>query len=122
MANPVVIGDYIDRYGQPENPDEVEAMLDDAWEVLIHALPSVEAKVESGKISHRLIVKIITGAVHRHLLNPKGFVSETTGPFSYRLNDDASTGDIWFTDRELWLLGKRSKVGNIQLTTRWPKW
>jgi hypothetical protein len=124
MLNPVSIADYEARYGDvPEGveSDQITEKLDDAWEVLVAIMPSLPSRYESGKVTQRLLARVITAAVNRAVLNPKGYSSETVGPFSYTLREGDS-GSIFFTDAELALLGRRGRVGNVYLKTRWPNW
>lgn len=125
MLNPVSLMDYEARYGDVaagEASDQLTEKLDDAWDVLVAIIPSLPDRVDSGKVTQRLLAKIICGAVNRAVNNPKGYVSEAVGPFSYRLNEDASSGSIGFTDDELRLLGLRARVSSIYTKTRWPNW
>ena len=123
MLNPVTLMMYEARYGDvPEDQeDALTEKLDDAWEVLVALLPALPDKVLSGKVSERLLAKIICAAVNRAVLNPKGYASETVGPFSYTLRSD-NYGAVGFTDDELLLLGRRNKVGSLYTRTRWPNW
>lgn len=125
MLNPVTLMDYEARYGdvpEGEASDQLTEKLDDAWEVLVALLPSLPSRIESGAITQRLLAKVVTQAVNRSVLNPKGFVSEATGPFSYRLNEDSVSGSVGFTDAELALLGRRKRSRTLYLGTRWPNW
>jgi hypothetical protein len=88
-------------------PEEATAqiLLDEAEAVLLVLVADLADRVTSGDLSSVLVRKVLTDAVRRSMGTPSGVQSQTVGPESVTYFRGAGSGDGWFTEAELALLG-----------------
>jgi len=103
MANPATVADIEARW-RPLTAQETinaEALLDDAWAMLLSRRPNLEADITAGTVSEENVVRVICAVVLRVLRNPGGLLEEKVDDYSYRRDAATSTGGLYITDDEL---------------------
>lgn len=83
----------------------VEGKIDEAVRELVNLIPSIPARVAAGTLDHEYVTDKIVGSVLRVVRNPEGLESEQEGDYSYKLRNIMASGDIWYTDKDLYQLG-----------------
>jgi hypothetical protein len=93
------IGDNV-----PDNDQLLRALIQDAEAVILNEYPSIQGRVDSGKLSASIITFVTCRMVTRVLRNPDNatYSSQTTGPFTSAKN--VGTVDLWMTEDELGML------------------
>ncbi len=91
-----------------------EELLDDVEEEIRSKIHDFDAKVEDGRISERLVVRVEAQAVRRYINNPDGLRFEQDGDYSYSRGDSATEGTLALTQEEWRLLGVRPAAFTIR--------
>lgn len=123
--NPVTIADLEVRW-RPLTSEEqtvAQAVLDDAWALLVARAVGLEDRLNSGALSYDLAVAVVSAMALRVLRNPEGYVSETSGPFSYRRSEQtvAAGAGLFVTPDELALLSPTGAAFTVRQTAA-PVW
>lgn len=103
MANPVSVLDLQNRW-RPLTDEEIpiaQALLDDAWEIMLARVPGIESRITSGDLRPGLVVKIACEAVKPVMQNPEGFMQEAIEDWQGRRDATTSTGKLILTDDDL---------------------
>ena len=110
MANPVIVDDLEARF-RPLTTDEktvAQALLEDAWAVLLTVVPDLEARISSGTTSVGLVVSVEAAMVLRVLRNPNGVRSWSVDDYSETRDSALSAGSLYVSPDEVALLTGRS--------------
>lgn len=83
----------------------VEQKIDEAVRTLVGLIPSIPSRVHKGELDADLVKDKIVEAVLRVVRNPQGIESEGEGDYNIRLRNTTASGDIWFQEKDLILLG-----------------
>ncbi len=123
--NPVTVTDLEARW-RPLSADEqtvAQAVLEDAWVLLLSRAPAVEARQADGSLAVGAVIAVVSAMALRVLRNPDGYVSQTVGAFSYQRSDSAS-GGLFVSADELALLSPTgTTVGAFTIRqTAVPTW
>ena len=103
MANPATVADIEARW-RPLSSQETTnatAFLDDAWAMLLHRRPSLEANITAGTVSEENVVRVVATMVLRVLKNPDGLLEESIDDYRYRRDALVSSGALQVIDDEL---------------------
>lgn len=103
MANPATVADIEARWRSlsTQQTTNAEALLDDAWAMLLSRRPTLEADITAGTVSEANVIRVICAMVLRVLRNPEGKLEETIDDYSYRRDSATSTGGLYITPDEL---------------------
>lgn len=122
MANPVSPDDLAERWRPLNNAEQTaaEAILDDAWAVLLFYAPTVEAQMAAGTLSSDLVRAVVCSMVLRAMRNPQGAKSGTVSiddyTRSWTLDPSTATGALYLSDDELrWLGASRRRSGSFTM-------
>lgn len=68
----------------PASDAQITELIEDAEDTIIARFPDIQARVDSGAIPQRRVVKVAASLVLERLKNPRGTrqKNETTGPFT----------------------------------------
>lgn len=116
MSNPVIVGDIEARWRtlSPTEALVAQALLDDAWAVLVARLPLLDSRVISGSISPALVTQVVTAMALRVLRNPDGKRQESIDDYSWTRDDTVSSGGLYVSEDEVRLLsGQRGRAFSI---------
>lgn len=103
MPNPVVPSDLADRW-RPLSVEEepvAQALLDDAWAVLLAQVPGIEARMTAGTLSDALVRKVESAMVLRVLRNPEGWRQWSIDDASFTRDQSLSAGQLYLAPEEL---------------------
>lgn len=103
MSNPATVGDVEDRW-RPLTDQETtnaEALLADAWALLLARRPTLEADITAATVSEENVIRVVVAMVLRVLRNPDGKLEESIDDYSYRRDSAMSTGGLYVTTDEL---------------------
>lgn len=103
MANPATVEDIEARW-RPLSAQETtnaEALLDDAWALLLGRRPTLEADITAATVSEENAIRVVVAMVLRVLRNPDGKLEESIDDYSYRRDSATSTGGLYVTSDEL---------------------
>ena len=103
MANPATTADIEARW-RPLSAQETtnaEALLDDAWALLIARRPTLDADIAAETVSEANVIRVVVAMVLRVLRNPDGKLEEKIDDYSYRRDSATSTGGLYVTSDEL---------------------
>jgi hypothetical protein len=103
MANPATVADIEARW-RPLTAQETtnaDALLADAWALLIARRPTLEADITAGTVSTENVVRVVVAMVLRVLRNPDGKLEESIDDYTYRRDSAVSTGSLYVTPDEL---------------------
>lgn len=108
--NPATSTDLAARSLRTLSSDELTwgtTKLDDAWNIIITRLPSVDVRMDANPLPSfvSIVVQVECAMVLRVLNNPDGKLQETLDDYSYRLDAAVSTGALYLSDAEATLLG-----------------
>ena len=101
----------------PRHP--LQALLDDAWAVLLTVIPDLEARMSSGATSVGLVVSVTSAMVLRVLRNPNGVRSWSVDDYSETRDNSLSAGSLYVSPEEVALLTGRassSRRGAFSIT------
>lgn len=84
----------------PDNDQLLRAFIQDAEAVILARYPSIQGRVNDGKLAASVITFVTARMVIRALRNPDNatYLSQTTGPFTQAKN--VGSVDLWLTDDE----------------------
>jgi hypothetical protein len=119
MANPVLITDLEARF-RPLSPAErttAQALLDDAWAILLTRRPGLVQHMEEDAVSTATVRAVVAAMIVRVLRNPEGWVTEAVDDWSGRRGESAAAGSLYVSDAELALLAPGG-VGDGAFTIR----
>jgi hypothetical protein len=103
MANPATVADIEARW-RPLTAQETtnaDALLDDAWALLLTRRPSLEADITAGTVTATNVIRVEVAMILRVLRNPDGKVSERIDDYSYTRDPAVATGGLYVSDDEL---------------------
>lgn len=103
MPNPTTTADLEARW-RPLSAQETtnaNALLGDAWALLLSRRPTLEADMAAGTVSQANVVRVVSAMVLRVLRNPEGVLSETVDDYTYRRDAVVSGGLLHVTGDEL---------------------
>jgi hypothetical protein len=106
MPNPVVVPDLEARF-RPLTDDEgaiAQALLDDAWAILLTQKPNLDAQLTAGDIAPEIVTFVVSAMVLRVLRNPNGVRQWSVGDYSETRDNTISGGSLYLTPDELGLL------------------
>lgn len=110
MPNTVVISDLEARF-RPLTDAETpvaQALLADAWAVLVTVVPDLEARLASGSTSYSLLTSVVSSMVLRVLRNPNGVRSWSVDDYSETRDNSVSAGSLYVSPEEVALLTGRA--------------
>lgn len=119
MPNPAIVADLEARF-RPLNDTErsvAQALLDDAWAILLARRPLLDTQLVDGDVAEALVRAVVSAMVLRVLRNPEGWVTEAVDDWSGRRADSAAAGLLYVSDDELGLL-QPAGVGGGAFTIR----
>lgn len=108
--NPVQVGDLEARF-RPLVGTEVtvaEALLDDAWAILVSSLPDIDARMTSGATNVALVRSVVSSMVLRVLRNPDGVRTWSVDDYSQTRDASVAGGSLYLSADELALLNGRA--------------
>lgn len=103
MANPVVVADVESRW-RPLTVEETvvaSTKIDDAWNLLVLELPSLDANLTAGTVLASTVKMVVADMVIRHLKNPDGWERESLDDWSGQRAATAADGSLYATAEEL---------------------
>lgn len=109
-TNPAIANDLAARSLRPLSEVELAwgaTRLDDAWNIIIARLPSLDVRLNEFPPASlvSLVIQVECAMVLRVLNNPDGKLEETIDDYTYRLDQSVSTGALYMSDAEFSLLG-----------------
>lgn len=110
MSNPVYV-DLIEARFRPLTAEEspvAEALIDDAWAVLLATVPDVDARMASGATSRELVISVVSAMVLRVLRNPNGIRSWSVDDYSETRDNSVAAGSLFVSPDEVALLTGRA--------------
>lgn len=130
MPNPVIIADLEARFHSLSDTeaDYAQALLDDAWDVLLAVIPDLEDRLASGATSAGLVVSAVSAMVIRVMRNPDGYKQWSIDDASFTRDTSVAAGTLYPTDLEISLLTGRAStarrgafsISTSQASTRAP--
>lgn len=122
MSNPVIMADLEARFRPLADTerDNAQALLDDAWDVLLAVVPDLEARMSSGATSVGLVISVTSAMVVRVLRNPNGIRSWSVDDYSETRDSSVAAGALLPTDAEIALLTGRAssaRRGTFSIST-----
>lgn len=106
MANPTEIEDLEVRFRvltEEERPN-AQSLLDDAWEELLARVPDLETRMDDGRVSTGLAVRVVRAMVVRVLRNPDAIRQWSGDDASFTRDTAVSAGLLYATPEEIGLL------------------
>lgn len=102
MPNPVIPSDLAARWRplSVEEEEVAQALIDDAWAVLLARVPGIEARMSAGTLSDALVRKVESAMVLRVLRNPEGLRQFSIDDGSYTRDQALSSGLLYLADNE----------------------
>lgn len=106
MPNPVVVDDLAVRFRPLTDAESpvAEALLADAWAILLTSVPDLEARRTSGAISDGVLTSVVASMVLRVIRNPEGIRQWSIDDASFTRDTALSAGGLYLSDAELALL------------------
>jgi hypothetical protein len=106
MPNPVITADLEARFRPLSAAEEVtaQALLDDAWAVLLTVIPDLEARMAAGTPSTSLVVSVASAMVLRVMRNPNGVRSWSVDDYSETRDNSIAAGSLYVAPEEIRLL------------------
>jgi hypothetical protein len=106
MPNPAIVQDVEARFRPltTAEQDIAQALLDDAWAVLLATVPTIESRLDSGALSPDLARFVIVAMALRVLRNPNGIRQWSVDDYSETRDSALSTGSLYVSDDEAALL------------------
>lgn len=119
MANPVIISDVAARW-RPLSTQETavgEALLIDAWAILLHSVPDIEARLDAAPatLDVNIVRAVVSSMVLRVLRNPDGKRIEQIDDYSYTRDDSRASGTLYVAAEELEMLTPSSATGAFSI-------
>jgi hypothetical protein len=106
VANPVTVADLEARFRSltAEESTVAQALLDDAWAILLIQRPNLEADITAGDVPGEVVTFVVAQMVLRVLRNPDGIRQWSVDDASFTRDGSVSTGGLYASDYELGLL------------------
>jgi hypothetical protein len=103
---PVIPSDLANRWRPLTSAETVvaEALIDDAFEVLLARVPNLQERLDSGDLRPGLLVKVIVEMVKPVMMNPEGMLEESIDDWTGRRDAAQSTGIMQVSDDAIRLL------------------
>lgn len=103
MANPASTDDIEARWRTltGQETTNAEALLEDAWALLLGRRPSLDVDLAAETVSEANVIRVVCAMVLRVLRNPDGKLEEAVDDYHYRRDSVASTGLLHVTADEL---------------------
>lgn len=103
MPNPTIIADLEARWRPLSDLEKVnaQALLDDAWALLVGRRLDLEVDIAEDKVSTENVVRVVAAMVLRVMRNPDGFTSESLDDYTYRRDAVIASGVLHVTPEEL---------------------
>ena len=118
MANPVLISDLEARFRPLAGTEiaQAQALLDDAWVILLSRRPSLDAEIGDGSVRPDLVRAIVAAMVVRVLRNPNGVRQWSVDDYSETRDNSVAAGSLYVSDDEMALLngGASSEAFSIR--------
>lgn len=110
MPNPVIVDDLEARFRplSDEERDVAQALVDDAWAVLLMVVPDIEDRMTAGTVSPEVATYVVASMALRVLRNPNGVRSWSLGDYSETRDNALSAGALYVSDAEAALLTGRA--------------
>lgn len=83
----------------------VERIIDKAARELLVLIPTIPARIASGKLDQDLVKDKVIDAVLRVVRNPQGIDTEGEGDYNIKLRNTVASGDLWYQEKDLLQLG-----------------
>lgn len=111
MQNPAIVADLEARFRPLSDTerDNAQALLDDAWAILLSHRPTLEAPTPP--VSSDLVRAVVSAMVLRVLRNPEGIRQWSVDDASFTRDNALSAGGLYVSDEELSLLNGGSGSG-----------
>lgn len=106
MPNPVTPADIEARFRSLTAAEEpiAEALIDDAWSVLLMVIPDLEARIAAGSASPGAVTFVVSAMVLRVLRNPEGIRQWSVDDASFTRDNTISAGGLYASADEVRLL------------------
>jgi hypothetical protein len=110
VPNPVVTADIEARFRALTDAEETtaQALIDDAWAVLLMMVPDIEARMTAGSTSTEAVVFVMSAMVLRVLRNPNGVRSWSVDDYSETRDSSLAAGSLYASPEEIRLLTGRA--------------
>jgi hypothetical protein len=110
VSNPVIVEDLEARFRSLTAAEQTvaEALLDDAWAVLLMTIPDLEDRITAGTVSDEAITFVVSAMVLRVLRNPNGVRSWSVDDYSETRDNSLSAGSLYASPDEVRLLTGRA--------------
>lgn len=104
--NPVQIADLEQRFRPLTETERVnaQALLDDAWEELLVRVPDLQSRLEDGRVSLGLVVRVVSAMAVRVLRNPAAIKQWSIDDASFTRDSLVASGLLYATAEEIGLL------------------
>lgn len=105
-TSPASVNDLVNRSLRPLTDAEQlvgEVLLEDAFNIIVSARPSVGTRLDGTPADPflRLVIQVQCAMVLRVLNNPEGLLEEGEDTYRYRRDAAVSTGALYLADGEL---------------------
>jgi hypothetical protein len=106
VANPVIVDDIEARFGSLTAAERstAQALIDDAWAVLLTQVPNLETQIEAAAVSPGVVVFVVSSMVLRVLRNPSGIRSWSVDDYTETRDNTLSAGSLYASETEIALL------------------
>lgn len=105
MPSPAIYLDIEARWRplSSEEQNVASTLLEDAWRLLrrVDGLADLEARIDADSELRAEVVRVLSLAVKRVLLNPDGKQIEQIDDYSYTRDKSTAAGELYFTDEEV---------------------
>lgn len=107
MVSPVEVSDLESRWRLLSDAETIvaQALLDDAWAVVLSRIPDVETR------DGALVRAVLCAMVLRVMRNPDGKRQESIDDYSWTIDDTRSSGALYLSEQEMELLTPESSSG-----------
>ena len=106
MTIPADLTDLESRF-RPLSADEAtfaNALLDDAWAILLSQRPNLEAQIDAGTVPEGVATFVLSAMVLRVLRNPNGVKQWSVDDYSETRDSSLAAGSLYVSPEELGLL------------------
>lgn len=106
MPNPVTTSELAVRFRPLVGAEEeyAQALLDDAWEILLVHKPNLDAQMAAEEVSQGAVSVVISSMVLRVLRNPDGVRQWSVDDYSETRDNSVAAGALYVSPDELGLL------------------
>ena len=106
MANPVTVADLEARFRSLTADEQTvaQALLDDAWAILLVSKPNLEQQITDGAIAPEVVTFVVAAMVLRVLRNPNGVRQWSVDDYSETRDPSIASGGLYVSTEELALL------------------